>query len=83
MSPNLTDSSLACSYGLGEVTRIIVEMIPPFKIISLLANGGLCLPSDDIFPCWCYLGYSRSKFLLEDVEEFIYLFIRHYALHLA
>ena len=30
--------------GLGEVIRIVVEMIRPFKIIGLLACGGLCLP---------------------------------------
>ena len=30
--------------GLGEVSRIVVEMIPPFKIIGLLARGGFtCL----------------------------------------
>ena len=69
--------------GLGEVTHIVVEMIPPFKIISLLAHGGLCLPCDDIFPCWCYLGNSRRKFLLKGIEDFIYLFVRHYAQHLA
>ena len=61
--------------GLGEVTRMVVEMIPPFKIIGLLAHGGLCLPSDDIFPCWSYLGCSRSTFLLEEVEEFIHLLV--------
>ena len=69
--------------GLGKVTRIVVEMIPPFKIIGLLARGGLCLPCDDIFPCWCYLACSRSKFLLEGVEEFIYLFVIHNAQHLV
>ena len=37
--------------GLGEVTHMVVEMIPPFKIIGLLDHGGLCLPCDDIFPC--------------------------------
>ena len=61
--------------GLREVTRMVVEMIAPFKIIGLLARGGLCLPCDDIFPCWCYLGCSRSTFLLEGVEEFIHLLV--------
>ena len=28
--------------GLREVTRMVVGMIPPFKIIGLLAIGGLC-----------------------------------------
>ena len=69
--------------GLGEVTRIVVEMIPPFKFISLLACEGLCLPCDDIFPCWYNLGCLRRKFLLEGVEEFIHLFVRHYAQHLT
>ena len=60
---------------MREVTRMVVEMIPPFKIIGLLASEGLCFPSDDIFPCWCYLGCSRSTFLLEGVEEFIHLLV--------
>ena len=58
---------------------MVDEIIPPFKIIGLLACGGLCLPCDDIFPCWCYLGCSRSTLFLEVVEELIDIFIRHYA----
>ena len=69
--------------GLREVTRMVVEIISPFKIIGLLARGGLCLPCDDIFACWCYLGYSRNTFFFKAVEELIYLFIRHYAQHLV
>ena len=61
--------------GLREITHMVVEMIPPFKIIGLLARGGLCLTYDNIFPCWCYLGYSRSTFFLEVVEDLIFLFV--------
>ena len=69
--------------GLREVTRIVVEIVRPFKIISLLAHRGLCLPCGDFFPCWFYLGCASGKSILDVVEEFIYLFVRHYAQHLA
>ena len=69
--------------GLREVTRIVVEIIRPFKIISLLAHRGLCLPCNDFFPYWFYLGYVSGKSILEVIEEFIYLFVTHYAQHLA
>ena len=62
---------------LREVTLIAVEIIHPFKIISLLAHRGLCLPYDDILPCWFSLGCVSSKLILEVVEELIYLFVRH------
>ena len=81
VSSNLIDRILAYSCGVGRF--VVVEIIPPFKIINLLAHMGLCLHWDDIFRCWCYLGFSRSKFFLEGVEEFTYLFVRHYAQHFA
>ena len=65
MFPNPNDSVV----GLREVTHIVVEIIHPFLIISLLAGRGLCLPYEDIFPCWFSLGYSRSKFFLEAVDS--------------
>ena len=43
MSPNLM-VAWKIVLGLREVTRMVVEMIPPFKIISLLSREGLCLP---------------------------------------
>ena len=64
--------------GLREVTRIVVEIIHLFKIINLLAHRGLCLHWGKILPCWFSLGCVRGKLILEGVEEFIHLFVRHY-----
>ena len=68
--------------GLGEVSHIVVEMILPFKIIGLLACGGMCLPCDDFLPCWFSLGRVRRKMISEGVEKLIYLLVRHCTQHL-
>ena len=68
--------------GLREVTCIVVEIIRPFKIISLLARRGLCLPCGNFLPCWFSLGCVSAKLIMEVVQELIYLFVRHYAQHL-
>ena len=68
--------------GLREVTRIVVEIIPPFKIISLLAHRGLCLHWGKILPCWFSLGCVRGKMIMQGVEKLVYGFVRHYALHI-
>ena len=49
--------------GLRDVTHIVVKIISPFKIISLLAHRGLCLPFDDIFPCWFCFGLLEKQIL--------------------
>ena len=68
--------------GLRELTRIVVEIIHPIKIISLLAHRGLCLHFSNIFLSWFSLGYVSGMLILEKVEEPIYHFVRHYMQHL-
>ena len=67
--------------GLKEVTLIFVEIMLLFKIISLLAHRGLCLHCVDFLPSWFPLSCA-NELILEDVDELIYRFIRHYAQHL-